>query len=407
MQPGRIAVDRVSQRFRVSSQPHRTLKDLVVARGRAASTDVWALRDVSLLAEPGEALGLVGRNGSGKTTLLRLLSGIFKPTSGRVEVGGRVGSLLELGAGFHPDFTGRENVYLNGSIHGLPRARIRELLDEIVAFAELERFIDLPVRTYSSGMYMRLGFSVAAHIQADVLLLDEVFAVGDEDFQRKCFAKIAEVKRRGGTIVFVSHDAQAVERLCDRAVLLRHGVVAFDGPTRDAIASYRRLLAEERSPDELAAGLREWGTGEASIRAARVLDCDGDERRQYAAGEPFVIELTVAAEENVAAPLLSLELRDDDGVVLAGVTQPTGALGWPGRAGEVTLRFELDRLPLAEGRFHLRAALVDADGERLLHTLDEAARFFVFPTGGESGAVLLSGRWSMEEIPAGEPIGQR
>src|SRR5205085_327028 len=191
-----------------------------------------------------------------------------------------------------------------------------------VAFAELERFIDLPVRTYSSGMFMRLGFSVAAHIQADVLLLDEVFAVGDEDFQRKCFAKIAEVKRRGGTIVFVSHDAQAVERLCDRAVLLRQGRVAFDGPTRDAIAHYRRLLAEERSPDELSAGLREWGSGEAVIASARLLDSEGDERRQFAAGEAFVVEL-------------------------------------------------------------------------------------VFPAGGESGAVLLAGRWSLEEIASSEPIGRR
>ena len=407
MQPGRIVVDRASQRFRVSAQPQRTLKDFLVARGRAPSSEVWALREVSLQAEPGEALALVGRNGSGKTTLLRLLSGIFRPTSGLVDVGGRVGSLLELGAGFHPDFTGRENVYLNGSIHGLSRARIREVMDEIVAFAELERFIDLPVRTYSSGMYMRLGFSVAAHIQADVLLLDEVFAVGDEDFQRKCFAKIAEFKRRGGTIVFVSHDAQAVERLCDRAVLLRQGVVAFDGPTREAIASYRRLLAEERSPDELAAGLREWGSGEATIRAARLLDAEGDERRQFAAGEPFVVELGVVAEGAVPPPLVSLELRDDDGVVLAGLTQPTADLGWTGDGGGCTLRFEIDRLPLAEGRFHLRAALVGTDGERLLHSLDDAASFFVFPAGGESGSVLLTGRWSLQEIAPPEPIGRR
>src|SRR5437867_3788672 len=404
MQPGRIAVDRVSQCFRVSSQPHRTLKDLVVARRRATTSEVWALRDVTLEAMPGEALGLVGRNGSGKTTLLRLLSGIFKPTSGRVAVGGRVGSLLELGAGFHPDFTGRENVYLNGSIHGLSRTRLREAMDEIVAFAELERFIDLPVRTYSSGMFMRLGFSVAAHIQADVLLLDEVFAVGDEDYQRKCFGKIAEFKRRGGTIVFVSHDARAVERLCDRAVLLREGRVAFDGPTREAIAHYRRLLAEERSPDELTGGLREWGTGEAVIRAARLLDSEGDERRQFVSGETFVVEFVVAAEPEVEPPLLSLELRDNDGVVVAGLTQATAELGWSGRGGEHTLRFEVDRLPLAEGRFHLRTALVGSDGERLLHTLDDAASFLVFPAGTESGTVLLSGRWSMEEIGSSEPI---
>ncbi|HWB23571.1 MAG TPA: ABC transporter ATP-binding protein [Gaiellaceae bacterium] len=404
MSAGQIVVDRVSRRFRVSQNAHRTLKDMFVAPGRSAVTDVWALRDVSLRAEPGEALGLVGRNGSGKTTLLRLVSGIIKPTSGSVEVGGLIGSLLELGAGFHPDFTGRENVYLNGSIHGLPRARVRELMDEIVSFAELERFIDLPVRTYSSGMYMRLGFSVAAHIRADVLLLDEVFAVGDEDFQRKCFGKINEFKQRGGTIVFVSHDAQAVERLCERAVLLRQGEVAFDGPTREAIAQYRQLLVEDRSPDELAAGADEWGSGDARIVAAQLLDSDGDERLQVAAGESLVVRLVVASDQDVPPPNVLLELRDDDGVVLGTVTQATGELGWSEHPGERELRFELDHLPLADGRFHLRCALVDADGGRLLHSLDEALPFLVFPTGSETGAVLLDGRWAMKEIRASEPI---
>ena len=403
MKPGRIVVDRVSRRFRVSANANRTLKDIFVARGRAPVTDVWALNDVSLHAEPGEALGLVGRNGSGKTTLLRILSGIIKPTSGHVGVSGRIGSLLELGAGFHPDFTGRENVYLNGSIHGLARARVRELMDEIVAFADLERFIDLPVRTYSSGMYMRLGFSVAAHIQADVLLLDEVFAVGDEEFQRKCFGKIAEFKQRGGTIVFVSHDALAVERLCDRAVLLRQGEVAFDGLTREAISRYRRLLAEDRSPDELAAGLREWGSGEARIVEAKLLDTEGDERLQVAAGERLVIRLVVASEQDVSPPSVSLELRDDDGVVLGMVTQTTAELGWDGRAGTRELRFELDALPLADGRFHLRFSLVERDG-KLLHSLDDAVSFLVFPTGVETGSVLLAGRWSMQEIAASETI---
>src|SRR5258708_15593177 len=222
MTPGQIVVDRGSRTFRVSANANRTLKDVFVSRGHPPATDVLALHDGSLGGEPGEALGLVGRNGSGKTTLLRIMSGIIKPSKGHVGVGGRIGSLLELGAGFHPDFTGRENVYLNGSIHGLSRVRVRELMDEIVAFAELEQFIDLPVRTYSSGMYMRLGFSVAAHIQADVLLPDEVFAVGDAEVQRKCFGKIAAFKSRGGTIVFVSHDAQAGARLCHRGGLLRH-----------------------------------------------------------------------------------------------------------------------------------------------------------------------------------------
>jgi ABC-type polysaccharide/polyol phosphate transport system ATPase subunit len=400
---GRIVVDRVSRTFRVYPKAQRTLKDVFVSRGRNAAREVQALRDVSLSVEPGGAVGLVGRNGSGKTTLLRLVSGIIKPTSGRIEASGRIASLLELGAGFHPDFTGRENVYLNGSIHGLSRARVREVMDEIVAFAELENFIDLPVRTYSSGMYMRLGFSVAAHIQSDVLLLDEVFAVGDEQFQRKCFGKIAEFKNRGGTILFVSHDAQAVERLCDRAVLLRQGQVAFDGSTREAIAAYRRLLAEDANPDELEAGLREWGSGEARIVSAELIDDDGDERTQFTAGEPATVRLVVAAEAGVAPPRVLLELRDDGGLVLATVAQETAALGWNGGTGERELRFRLGRLPLADGRFHLRLALLDSAG-RPLHTLDDAMRFFVFPSGAQTGAVLLDGTWSMQENDKNAPI---
>ena len=404
MSAGGIRAEDVSRRFRVHANRARTLKELLLSPGRSTTTDVWALRDVSFGIEPGEAVGLVGRNGSGKTTLLKLVSRILKPTSGRLAVDGRVGSLLELGAGFHPDFTGRENVFLNGAIHGLARAEVRERMDEIVAFAELEEAIDLPVRTYSSGMVMRLGFAVAAYVEADLLLLDEVFAVGDEAFQRKCFGKIFEFKQRGGTIVFVSHDAAAVERLCDRAVLLRQGHVAFDGPTRDAVAAYRRLLADERSPDELASGLREWGSGEARIVSAQLLDADGDERLQFAAGEPMTVRLRVASDAPIAPPRISLELRDDGGAVLGAATASTAELGWDGASGEREVRFELDRLPLADGRFHLRFALVDAEGARLLHTLDDAARFLVFPAGGESGSVLLDGRWTLQEIGARAPI---
>jgi ABC-type polysaccharide/polyol phosphate transport system ATPase subunit len=401
--PGSIVVDRVSRVFRVYPKAQRTLKDVFVSRGGLKAREVQALRDVSLTVEPGGAVGLVGRNGSGKTTLLRVISGIIKPSSGRVETGGRVASLLELGAGFHPDFSGRENVYLNGSIHGLSRARVREVMDEIVAFAELEQFIDLPVRTYSSGMFMRLGFSVAAHIQSDVLLLDEVFAVGDEQFQRKCFGKIAEFKARGGTILFVSHDAQAVERLCDRAVLLRQGEVAFDGDTREAIGAYRRLLAADANPDELGAGLREWGSGEARIVAAQLLDDEGEERVQLAAGEPVTARLLVESKPNVPPPRISVELRDDGGLVLGTTSSETAELGWPAEGGRSELRFRLDRLPLADGRFHLRFALADSGTGRLLHSLDDALRFFVFPSGDQAGAVLLDGEWSMQEIGEGAP----
>jgi lipopolysaccharide transport system ATP-binding protein len=398
MTRGAIAVEGVSRRFTVHAQANRTLKDWFVARGRIRASEVWALQDVSLRVEPGQALGLVGRNGSGKSTLLRLLSGIIKPTSGRLEVGGRVGSLLELGAGFHPDFSGRENVYLNGSIHGLRRRQIDELMDEIVSFAELERFIDLPVRTYSSGMYMRLGFAVAAHIRADVLLLDEVFAVGDEAFQRKCFGKIFEFKQRGGTIVFVSHDAAAVERLCDRAVLLKGGRLVFDGPTHEAIVQYHRLLAAEESPDELRAGLRSWGDLRARIETVQVLDADGDERFQFAAGEPLALRLRVVADEALPPPRLSLELRDDHGILLASAAADTAALGWEEAPGERIVRFDVDRLPLADGRFHLRLALGDH------HLIDDAASFVVVPTDESQAVLLLDGRWSLQESGAPTPI---
>jgi ABC-type polysaccharide/polyol phosphate transport system ATPase subunit len=398
--PGEIAVDHASRRFKVYPREARRLKDLVVARGRTKAHDVLALRDVTFDVAPGSAVGLVGRNGSGKTTLLRLLSGIIKPTSGTVAVGGRVGSLLELGAGFHPDLTGRENVFLNGSIHGLKRAYIREQLDEIVAFAGLEEFIDLPVRTYSSGMYMRLGFAIAAHIDADVLLLDEVFAVGDEQFQRKCFGKIFEFKQRGGTIVFVSHDAAAVERLCDRAILLRDGRVEYDGPTHDAIVRYRRLLAADADPEERGAGLKEWGTGEARIEQPALLGPDDEPRTQFLAGEPLTLRLRIVAERPLPPPRLSYEIRDSSGLLLAGAAQPTAALGWDDDTRALGARFEVEELPLADGRFHVRLGLADESGERLYHWLDDALTFVVYPAGQERGTVKLDGRWAKEEIEA-------
>jgi len=395
--PGEIAVEHAARSFRVYPREQRTLKDLVIARGRVRGSDVWALRDVSFHVERGSAVGLVGRNGSGKTTLLRLLSGIVRPTSGRVEVGGRVGSLLELGAGFHLDLTGRENVYLNGSIHGLKRARIREKLDKIVAFAGLEEFIDLPVRTYSSGMYMRLGFAIAAHVEADVLLLDEVFAVGDEAFQRKCFGKIFEFKQAGGTIVFVSHDAAAVERLCDRAVLLKNGVVAFDGPTHEAIVEYRRLLAGERDPDERRAGLKEWGGDTARVAHARLLGPAGDERTQLLTGESFAIALELEADRALPPPRVAWELRDDGAALIASGAVSTAELGWDDATRSLPLRFEVERPPFADGRLHLRLDLTGAEAGEQYHSLDDALVFVVY--GDQRGLVRLDGSWSRDGVP--------
>jgi ABC-type polysaccharide/polyol phosphate transport system ATPase subunit len=397
MASGEISVEGVSRRFRVHAREVRTLKDLFVQRGRSAATEVWALHDVSVRVDRGEAVGLIGRNGSGKTTLLRLVAGIIKPTAGRVAAEGRIGSLLELGAGFHPDFTGRENVFLNGAIQGLRRAEIRQRFEEIVAFAELEHAIDRPVRTYSSGMTMRLGFAIAAFLDADILLLDEVFAVGDEAFQRKCFGRIFRFKQEGGTIVFVSHDASAVERLCERSVLLDAGRVAFDGPTREAVARYRRALADETDPAERGAGLREWGSGEATIASAVLLGQEGGDRLQFLSGEPFALRVAVATSDGVPPPRLQVELRDDAGTLVAGEAVDLRKLGWPAGNRERAVRFEIGSLPLADGRFHLRLGLTDESGERLYHWLDDALVFVVYPGGDERGVVRFEGRWKLEE----------
>jgi lipopolysaccharide transport system ATP-binding protein len=397
MVSGEINVEGVSRCFRVHAREARTLKDLFVQRGRTQAVDVWALHDVSLGVERGQAVGLIGRNGSGKTTLLRLIAGIIKPTAGQIRTEGRIGSLLELGAGFHLDFTGRENVFLNGAIQGLRRADIKERFDEIVAFAELEHAIDRPVRTYSSGMTMRLGFAIAAFLEADILLLDEVFAVGDEAFQRKCFGRIFAFKQAGGTIVFVSHDASAVERLCERSVFLDVGRVAFDGPTREAVTRYRRALADDADPAERGAGLREWGSGEATIESAELVGQEGSDRLQFLSGEPFALRVAVATPEGVPPPRLQLELRDDAGTLVAGHAVDLRGLGWAGGNGRRSVRFEIGELPLADGRFHLRLGLTDESGEHVYHWLDDALVFVVYPGGDERGVVRFEGRWMLEE----------
>ncbi len=391
MDPGEIQVEAVSRRFVVRARETHTLKELLVARGRTGAQEVWALRDVSLGIAPGEAVGLVGRNGSGKSTLLRLIAGIIAPTEGRVATGGRIGSLLELGAGFHPDFTGRENVELNGMLQGLSRARIRERFDEIVAFAELEHAIDRPVRTYSTGMTMRLGFAIAAFLEADVLLLDEVFAVGDESFQRKCFGVIAAFKEQGGTILFVSHDASAVERLCDRAVLLRDGGLAFDGPVHEAITRYRRVLAEDGGDGVGPSGEpTHSGTGEARLAEVRLVALDGEPRERFLAGEPFGLEIELSGAAVVSA--LHVEIRDGSGLLVAEEVVDPRSFARNGDADGVSLRFDVSAPPLQFGRFEVGLALIGEDG-RLLDRLPRGVPLLVYPDGEGRGLVRLEGTW--------------
>jgi ABC-type polysaccharide/polyol phosphate transport system ATPase subunit len=245
VRPGEIVLEHATRSFSIRADRGRTLKELVLRRDGDGPAPVRALDDVSLRVAPGETVGIVGRNGAGKSSTLRVLAGIIPLQRGRAECGGQVVSLLELGAGFGRDFSGRENILLNGALHGLTREQIEARMEAIIAFSELGDFIDVPVKTYSSGMFVRLGFAIAAHLDADVLLIDEVLAVGDEAFQRKCEAQIARQIEAGTTLVLVSHDASLIERTCARVVVLDGGSVVFDGATAAAMPFYHRLMGTE------------------------------------------------------------------------------------------------------------------------------------------------------------------
>ena len=242
-----IDVDNLSKRFRLYSEKRNSIKERVVRRSGSRYSDFWAVRDVSFQVERGTTFGLIGHNGSGKSTLLKMLAGIYRPTSGSIEAHGRISALLELGAGFHTELSGRENVYLNGAILGLSRKQIDDSMDEIVNFAGIGDFIDSPVKVYSSGMYVRLGFSIAVTTRPEILVVDEIIAVGDEEFQRKCFDYLYELRRQGTTIVIVSHSLSVVADLCDQGVWLDHGRMIASGDVRDVVDQYLQDVNEKEA----------------------------------------------------------------------------------------------------------------------------------------------------------------
>ncbi len=362
LEPGRIRLRGVSRSFRIVHERNLTLKETLLRRGRTKLGDeeLWALRDVDLDVAPGEAVGVIGQNGSGKSTMLKLVAGIIPPAAGTIATGGTVASMLELGAGFHPDFTGRENVYMNGSIYGLSTREVDQRFDEIVSFSELQSFIDMPVKTYSSGMYMRLAFAIASHVSPDILLLDEVLAVGDAAFQRKCFGRIFEFRRGGGTLLFVSHDPGAVEMVCDRVVLLRDGVVIADGPPTEVLAVYHRGLAAatgapgaqagERADGETEDDPRTWGTRDAVIRSVRLVGPDGPTTR-FLSGDPFRVELEVEAPRPVATPNFGVSIHSVEGALCYGTNTRLDAFDIPEISGVTRVTFDVPALALHEGEF--------------------------------------------------------
>jgi lipopolysaccharide transport system ATP-binding protein len=376
-----LAFARVSKQFILQHERPESLQERFVQifRPRPAAEQFWALRDVTFEVEDGETFGILGRNGAGKSTLLKLATGILQPTTGQIRRHRRTYAMLELGAGFHPELSGRDNIFLNGSIHGLGRDRMRAMFDQIVDFAELEQFIDTPVKHYSSGMFMRLGFATAIHMDPELLVIDEILAVGDAAFRRKCNDALWALKRRGVTILFVSHNEEAVYQFCDRALLLSHGHVAALGPTDDVVTAYARLLDDEGEAGRQShAGL--------TIHAAAVLNRDGLETLTLAPGEPWAVEVVATTPAGPADIDGEVTLQADTGSQV--VTAPVRLSIPDDGAGLRHLRASFDPTPLHAGRLRLIARLTctPADGPV---TMDEYEHAQSITVGGHGHGPLL------------------
>lgn len=407
-----IRLDGVSKRFVLRHRRPRSFQELVVSflrrEKRAGGRDaLWALKDVDLAVGTGEMVGLIGPNGAGKSTILKIISRIIAPTSGAVDVVGRVGGLLELGAGFHPDLSGRENIYLSGSILGLSRNEIEGRLEDIITFSELERFIDGPVKHYSSGMHMRLGFSIAVHLDPDILLIDEVLAVGDAEFQLKCLDRIAQLRWRGVTIVLVSHNLGMIETLCDRAVWLEEGEIRAQGRPLDVLMAYRERIAQKaddqvpQTPTDFEEG-RRWGIGGLLIERVDLCDDRGQRRETFVTGEPMEIRMRYRTTRRVADPIFGLAIFHRDGAHVCGPNTKFGGLPIPalerGERGVVSYR--IPSLPLLEGTYLVTVAATNQSDTAIYDYHDRAYRFRVQP--GRSleryGLVTLDGRWRIQQL---------
>ncbi|TVR99362.1 MAG: ABC transporter ATP-binding protein [Rhodospirillales bacterium] len=423
-----IRTERLGKKYVIGHEAEReryqTLRDMLArqARGLARSAadivrgrplimgdereEFWALKDVSFEVRRGEVIGIIGRNGAGKSTLLKVLSRITEPTEGRVTIEGRVASLLEVGTGFHPELSGRENIYLNGAILGMTRAEIRRKFDEIVAFAGVEQFLDTPVKRYSSGMYVRLAFAVAAHLEPEILIVDEVLAVGDAEFQKKCLGKMQDVAGHGRTVLFVSHNMTAVQSLCSRAMLIRQGLLAAVGATTDMIGLYlSRSISGLPSTGDLAAFPRK-GKGSLSFRGIRFLDGDGRSCPGPVTGKPCIIQLAIdGTRSKKGVGRLGLGFADSLGHPLflcaneASNPEPI----WVTMGTIVTCR--ILRFPLTEGRYQI-SLFLEVDGiieDWITENLSVDVRpgsFFGTPSNAPKGwsgkGVLVPNEWFVD-----------
>jgi ABC-2 type transport system ATP-binding protein len=390
-----IVVDDVSKQYRLYHERNQSLKAAIMRRARVKYEEFWALRDVSLEVPEGKTYALIGENGSGKSTLLKCMAHILRPEKGRIDTHGKISALLELGAGFHPELTGRENIFLNGSILGMSKKQLNQRFDEIVGFAGLEHFIDTPVKNYSSGMYVRLGFSVAINVDPDILLIDEVLAVGDAEFQRKCLEKFDDFRAAGKTIVIVSHALESVRNLCDTAGWLEHGVLRRLGPASEVIDEYLSESHTERAADG-SHGVR-WGTGEARVEKIEVLDASGEPVKRVYTGDTVVFRFHYKSDTLIFKPVWGMALYTLDGVWVTGPS--TREVGLypdrlePGAEGWVDLRVE--RLLLLPGTYDVSASMFNITGAQVYDMRHRAFRFDVEfgDPHEEYGFVSLGGTW--------------
>lgn len=412
-----IRAEGLGKSYRIDHQSrprYRTLRESLVSLAshplrRAGGTShetIWALKDVSFEVNRGEALGIIGRNGAGKSTLLKILARITPPSTGRAEVHGRLGSLLEVGTGFHPELTGRENVFLNGSILGMSRREIEARFDEIVAFAETERFLDTPVKHYSTGMYMRLAFAVAAHLRTDILVVDEVLAVGDTEFQQKCLGKMGDVAGQGRTVLFVSHNMAAVAQLCTNAILLDSGGVEQRGATDLVIAQYMAGANREGRIDLRGLGHRV-GTGAAVFEWAEVQDGSGDVRQDFSIGDTVSVAFGLRLSADLPRTKLAVVIRTSDGIPIAHALDDDSGFALDNRSASRTVRVSFDDVRLYPGAYRVTLRAVNAANTEVFDLAEDCLTFRIVDGGRKAmrwlprhtGLIFLTPQWTTLEQP--------
>jgi ABC-type polysaccharide/polyol phosphate transport system ATPase subunit len=401
-----ITVDGAKKRYRIYRRRETTLKSTIIRGRRGVYDEFAALDGVSFEIPHGQAVGIVGRNGAGKSTLLKLLARIIEPDAGSITIDGRVSALLEVGAGFHPEYTAIENIYLSGAIYGISRKELAGRVDEIIAFAELERFADNPVKTYSSGMFARLGFAIAVNVDPDVLLVDEVLAVGDQSFQARCIDRMLEFRNAGKTLVLVTHDLGAVESFCERAIWIDKGLVREDALPHHVIRAY---VADVNQQDEAQSrAARERGSEVAPHRPTHeshpvhltsmsFTSSDGDEREVFHTGEPMRVRISYTAQEAQPDPICEFDIERHDGTLVSSASTRVSGFTLPAiEAGDGWFEWQLDSLTLTPGTYYFTPRILERTG---MHAYDEHVHWYRIRvhTGTlreRRGAAILPGVWS-------------